>query len=1179
MTTLNVELSTTLQATLGQPGVWAYAVFFDSAGTANWTELVLNGTIQNSGTNAIDLPEPYSGGKVYLLVQSQDPGNHEYVLYDSQTPKQSLITQQSDINWDNADTWNTRFDSIEVTLANSANDAGNLTSVNGFGLPMEMSVTYSDATTSTRGYKVSADSLFDQFSTIGDSDGVDTYDTGPLSGKNRMAFSPAEAISQAPADPPFQASDWDDYIATLKVADPGVVITGFFNGAPDANKVWHNGGFYSYSLEWDATKEVFWLSPATNSQIKGYIEIKPAQLANSIYSTLGDVAIYTNKSDTDPYRIFDSSTFATGEFSMNTGENNQWGSVLAEFLTGFTAGFYGTTGKSFNPLSSDTVNLNENWNWDPDYAFGENLSGSLPANHFQDAYSKVFYPNSNSYGSGYTDNLMRVYDEGGPLMPLSNPAGAPSAGINVDAIDLTIFDDSETPRGYEQTVLHHYLAPDGGSYQVPDSTNAGNFKLSFSNVGVVLADDTVIKFDIFTGLVGGVPQWETLTLDPGSGSPSRIWTLVHNDSGPPWSISVGGADQGTGNLLITGFPTADTDGTYWNRIHVGDKIFNLYTELTDGGTKFANPDVSGQAGDIAVDGLAVIQPPDIDPAPDSVITFTVAFLTSSGVTVDPDHLTFDPTTIAEANRETPDAPVAGTLSGSSFTALAGQTNQGSNTIQTSEAKVAFGWTGHNPNSDDGDDPWIKAYTNKTSGLNYAEVTIEQSGSGHAPIAPLNARADVDGQWLTDGVALGNGTYTVTMQEHLAGTSGPSSTAVNNASKSLTMTVDIDELVIDVIPNGRGLELVAPGDGGLSGNWLNLEATASTASAGTTLLLYAVNADGEMVDRSSGDAGDSVTIDDATLGTIGVLHDDDGGTFLYGSQTVFLRDGLELKFATLTGKDTVTADLNVTSVDPETVYDVPDAVSVWLDASLERPGADMALNALFDRPAAYFLQHGGAELEQLLERPAVAGADDARILEGFKLAGNHDLDLTLEVGDFTLLVESDNNLSVDAQHSHGQRLSNDAMVYLKQGSTLEVELAGNSDNVNELGFVRLDIDPETGDRSVNGVAYGDTAAFRTAVEDNLDDAFTFTRGGDFRESTTWTVAGQDGFYAPVLVAQSGDVFVIGDANPGGAEHVRMFGHHTWGFEEVTEAQGADFDYNDMTLTLSLPTGSLSDDWLV
>jgi len=1167
MTTLNVGLTATLQTTLGQPGVWAYAVYFDSSGAnPTWTELVLDGAIQNAGQSAIELPDPYKGGKVYILVQSQDAG-HPHDLT-------TLITQESDINWGSADAWDTRYDSIELTLQNSPNDVGNLTSVNGFGLPMEMSIGYSDGSTSTRGYNISAKDLFDQFATIGDSDGVDLYDSGPLKDVPRMAFSPTAAIAQNPTDPPFQASDWNAYIATLKVADPGISLAGFFNGSPDANHVWHNAGFYSYSLEWDATAEVFWLSPESNSQIKGYIQIQPDELANSIYSTLGNVALYTDKSDAEPYRILDNTTFADGAFSMNSGENNQWGSVLAEFLTGFTAGFYGTTGASFNPLSSVTVNLNHNWNWDPDYAFGENLHGGLPPDHFQDAYSQVFFPVSNSYGSGYTDNLMRQYAQGGPLIPLSQPAGSPGAGGNVDAINLTIFDDDEMPTGYEPTVLYHYLAPGDGGYEVPHSLNGANFKLSFGNVGMVLTDDTPIAFDIFGGLVSGVPIWHQVTLDPAGKSPWQNWTLVHT-SGElnQWSIVLNdGTDQGSGNLLITGFPTSGNDGIYWNRIHVGDKVFNLYTTLSDGGSSFSNPDFAGQADAIAIDGLAVIQAPNIDPTPETVITFTATFLTSSGVSVNPDNLTFDFSTFV-ANAPTPDAPVAGTLAGTTFTALAGQTGQATNTVTTGESEIAFGWTGLNPASRVGDDPWIKDYTNKTSALNHAEISIRSSGhSDFLAAPPVVAQADIDGQWQTHAVKLGNGTYTVTMQEYLAG-GAPPGTEAAKPSGALTLTVDLKELGLAATPDGQAIKLVSAGPGAPSGNWLTFNTTSTSDASGAVLILYATNADGELVSRDGQNVGAGVTIEEATLATLGALHDDDGQALLFGTQALYLHKDLHLNFGLLSDNGTIQADLGVTVIEPAPVYAVPNAVKFWFNMGLDRPPATLGSSGFLDRPPASLPFNGSL----LSDRPPASIKHD-RIVERYRVPDD-DTILTAKVGNFVLKIEIDNDLSVDALLGEAQRATGEALLYLESGVTLDIELAGSSDNTNTLAFVRMDIDPVTGARSVGGVAYGDTDAFRTAVADNLDDAFQFQAGGDFRASRSWTVSGEEGFYAPVLLTESGNIFVVGDANSGGNEYIRIFGHNTFGFEETSEGEGSDFDFNDMVFTVSLPSSGLADDWLV
>ena len=130
---------------------------------------------------------------------------------------------------------------------------------------------------------------------------------------------------------------------------------------------------------------------------------------------------------------------------MNTGANNQWGKVLLDLLTGFTAGFYDATGQSPNDKVTTPVDLNRDNNWEPTYAFGQNLS-SLPSTAYQtnDAYSALFYASTNSYGSGYSDALMSKYTVGGPLLSVSEP----DTGLNVPNINLTIFADGETPTGY-----------------------------------------------------------------------------------------------------------------------------------------------------------------------------------------------------------------------------------------------------------------------------------------------------------------------------------------------------------------------------------------------------------------------------------------------------------------------------------------------------------------------------------------------------------------------------------------------------------------------------------------------------------------------------------------------------------------------------------------------------------
>jgi Domain of unknown function (DUF4114) len=110
-----------------------------------------------------------------------------------------------------------------------------------------------------------------------------------------------------------------------------------------------------------------------------------------------------------------------------------------------------------------------------------------------------------------------------------------------------------------------------------------------------------------------------------------------------------------------------------------------------------------------------------------------------------------------------------------------------------------------------------------------------------------------------------------------------------------------------------------------------------------------------------------------------------------------------------------------------------------------------------------------------------------------------------------------------------------------------------------------------DRTRRGVKRGtEVVSAATAV----DDAQTThargqtheAHGGDFATTASWTVSGATGYYAPVLITPSGQVFVVGDANPGGHDQIRVYGENTFGFEDLAYNQGSDFDYNDMVMRL-------------
>jgi hypothetical protein len=778
VTDLNVGLSQELQTELGTAGVWAYAVYFDSSGDPQWTTLVANGSITNDGTNDIALPGTFVSGKVYFLVQSLGSG-------DSSTLTSS-ITTQSDINWNTASSLDFRYDSFEVTLSGSSADQGNLTSVESFGFPMEVSIPYANGTTATVGYGVPGSQISSDIGNINTHNGADdpsnlttTFTAGPLSGDFRMAMGPSTAVGPGISNAPFSASDWNSFIQALEgPAASDIILSGEFNGAEDANGVYHNGGYYAYQLAWDSTDQAFWLEPLPQSQIKGYIEITPTQLADSIYSTLGTADIYTNMSDTTPYLS-----------GMNTGTNNQWGTVLRSLVVGFSAGYYLQGGVPINPQLSGTIDLNQSQNWDPTYAFQQHVAGPAPGYLAYDPYGAIFTENTNSYGFGYSDALTSQYAAGGPLVSVAQTGS--NAG-DVPNINLTIFADGQQPSGYVQPVIYNYIAAPSGTYAVPtDVTSGDNIALSFAakspeNVGVVPMASGTITLNVLTSDVGGQPEWTQVVFDGATAGPAGLWQNWNVGAGSvagTFIATPAGGGQPAGSMLINDLPVVD-NGVTWYQLGVGGKEFNLYTTMSGG--QFENPgyiDAGGslsQAGSLAIDGLASIIPPS-SPGSQTVPTFTINFAANDALSYDPSLVEVNTGNVANFGGQ-PDSPVAGIVTNGSFDALPGQNGVAGNVISTADQNVAFAWIGENNAVGTVVTNWVTAYTNKIGAEDIARVMLVDGGT----TLFATGTANIDGQWQTNPIFLPKGSYTVTMQEYLPTDTG-FQTPISPASQSLVLT--------------------------------------------------------------------------------------------------------------------------------------------------------------------------------------------------------------------------------------------------------------------------------------------------------------------------------------------------------------------------------------------------------
>ena len=741
-----------------------------------------------ASTTNITLPTVFDGGKVYLIVESTSGSSPDLFSGGTGEGNTGAIQNESDLGWSAAQQYDFAYDSFEFTLngtgSGAQSDVGNLTEITAFGLPMQLDVLYSSgATSATAGYVVSGGEIANDIRSVS-SGAVTSFTTGPLSGGFRMASSPSTSSG---GTGPFTSADWGDYVSSLGsggyVDSQPVILTGEFNGAKDAQGNWHNGGIYAYQLSFVSgglNGGTFLLKPLSGSQIHEIIAISEQDLEESIYATLGSATIYTNVT-------FPSSGGVTGttlsgaeaiaaglsptDGMMGVGSNNQWGKVLNELVTGLDGGFIKNTGVSSNTHVSAGIDLDENYNWDPSYAYTSISSVVSGGYQTFDRYAQIIGRNTNAYGFGYQDNLFQSYISGGNLqIPLYDS----STGGDVSSITLTVFSDNDPTSGYRKPVINNFLsgALVSGAYAPATVISGANVGLDFAtaagnNVGVLPASNDIVTFSFITS-GGSTPVWSTVTLDGSSGGILGLWQLwnIVPATGGGYQANLSGIAQAPGNINITGF----SNSISWYQVGISSsggspgKLFNLYATTNSGG------DFVFSGGSIAIDGLATILPPA---GASSANTFNIDF-----------NGNFDPTLFvpndvnsftSPALKTILDAPVAGVANGD-FVALPNQDFPYTNVINTTTAAISggggleFAWTGSNNNSNTSNSnlnisSWVNGITNLIDANTVARIEI--TSSGHV-VEYVTATADINGAWQTSGaevVNLGVGTYSATMTEY------------------------------------------------------------------------------------------------------------------------------------------------------------------------------------------------------------------------------------------------------------------------------------------------------------------------------------------------------------------------------------------------------------------------------
>jgi hypothetical protein len=173
----------------------------------------------------------------------------------------------------------------------------------------------------------------------------------------------------------------------------------------------------------------FVFTPDANSQIQGTLKITSQDLANSIYSTLGNATIENPDGSLYQFSGLDDLGHVVVGPAMNTGANNEWGAFLTKLLVAFDAGYLGSTATPLNSqLGTGPINLGHTWNEDPTFAFGGKIASGAGAvtswtwdtatygtGQTSDSYARIFFDHTNSYGNGYSDGLTALFQQGGPL--------------------------------------------------------------------------------------------------------------------------------------------------------------------------------------------------------------------------------------------------------------------------------------------------------------------------------------------------------------------------------------------------------------------------------------------------------------------------------------------------------------------------------------------------------------------------------------------------------------------------------------------------------------------------------------------------------------------------------------------------------------------------------------------
>ncbi len=667
MTTVNFNLSTTLQTTLTNAGTGTYAYAFafgastagGAAALVSQATLVDAGVVQSSPSLSVTSNAFYSGA-IYVVIQQGGDG----------TLPTSITSTNDIIN--NAVSGNYSYQLFEATLSGSQFDLGDISAVNSFGFTSTYEVVYQSGS-DTRGFNTSGSSIFAALPSAAITD----FNPNTFPNAEMLAGGPATADNQSP----WPSSGWQTYADALKndpttAADIQIVYS--FGGSPQ-----QAGSMLSqYGVEYVASDkygdDYFWLVPDTSNGATNtdWIRIPVSQLVQNIFVQGGSLEVHQGGKD--------GTVVTYDSFTPNTAD----GGVAKHFVAGFDAGFWGGVGASPNADVVDTIDFNKGYNWNVNFAYNAAmLEGVGSASYINtlvpspdsddfifDPWAQQFVAYSNAYGYSYSD----LVSAGGvnPQISLWDTG----TGANVETINISLFDTGETPASGFAASSQGWIEPTSASGDYEDSltasTNQIGFNFNFSVGSTIFApnENTPIAFKIYAPSSAQADGDGFIKLSV-TGTNGDWYYYILDETSGTWSFQLSNATGENGFFDIQNIPVTDDGSPSWYQLEFGEgdseTTYNIYA-TSDAGT--------GAFTSLVVDhGIEVTENPNG--------SYTLDFAPGG-------HMFYDINTFAAPPASDPSS-VGVTINGSKKTDFVNAlTSVGAQQLPTGAADIIFGDKGN-----------------------------------------------------------------------------------------------------------------------------------------------------------------------------------------------------------------------------------------------------------------------------------------------------------------------------------------------------------------------------------------------------------------------------------------------------------------------------------------------------